>query len=145
MNFWKKLKISQRIFYGFVVTLAGTVILSLVIFVGLGGISQSYERLLEGNQQKYFLNAFMNSIKVAEKTANYSKRFVTEGKMSIQLRDNIAIKSDMKALHKAGEDILLLIQEIFPEEYYEFERMLNQLEDTILHDFVENEDKNFAV
>jgi len=145
MKFWTRLKISQRIFYGFVVTLASTVSLSLVVFLGLGGISQSYERLLEGNQQKYYLNAFMNSIEVAEKTTDYSKRFITEGKIPMQLRDNIAIKSDLKAILKAGEDIFPLIQEISLKEYYEFERMLNQLEDALIHDFVENGGKNYAV
>lgn len=143
---WKKLKISQRIFYGFVVALAGTVFLSIFVFFGLRGISQSYEHLLERNQQKQWLNEFMNSIAVAEKTGTYLKRFITEGKISIQLGDSQAIRSEMKAILENGEHLFPLVQEMMePKEFFEFERKLNTIEDAINHDFVEEKDTNYAV
>lgn len=143
---WKSLKISQRIFYGFVVALAGTVLLSIFVFLGLRGISQSYEHLLERNQQKQWLNEFMTSIEVAEKTGTYLKRFITEGKISVQLGDNLAIKSEMKAILEKGEHLFPLVQEMMePKEFFEFERKLNTIEDAINHDFVEEKDTNYAV
>ncbi|HHU52249.1 MAG TPA: hypothetical protein GXZ36_10565 [Firmicutes bacterium] len=143
---WKKLKISQRIFYGFVVALAGTVFLSIFVFFGLRGISQSYEHLLERNQQKQWLNEFMNSIAVAEKTGTYLKRFITEGKISIQLGDSQAIRSEMKAILENGEHLFPLVQEMMePKEFFEFERKLNTIEDAINHDFVKEKDTNYAV
>jgi methyl-accepting chemotaxis protein len=145
MKLWNNLKISQRIFYSFVVILASTVALSLVIFGGLGGISQSYERLLERDHYKTYLNDFMNSINVAERTANSLKRFMTEGKMSIQPADSLAFKSDMKIILETSENIFPVLQEILPEEIFKFERMINKIEDAITHDFVEDEEKNYSV
>lgn len=145
MKLWNNLKISQQIFYSFVVTLTSTVALSLIIFWGLGGISRSYERLLEGDHYKNYLNEFMNSIEAAERTANNLERFITEGKMSIQPTDSMAFKSDMKIIIETSENIFPVIQEILPEEIFKFERMINKIEDAITHDFVEEEDRNYSV
>ena len=126
--------------------LAGTVLLSIFVFLGLRGISQSYEHLLERNQQKQWLNEFMNSIAVAEKTGTYLKRFITEGKISIQLGDSQAIRSEMKAILENGEHLFPLVQEMMePKEFFEFERKLNTIEDAINHDFVKEKDTNYAV
>lgn len=149
MKFWESLKISQRIFYGFVISLIGTVILTLTTFIGVGGVSNSYERLLEAEQHKQSLNEFLHSINMAENTANYLKRFVMEGKMAIQPKDDITIKSNMMVVDTTGKNILPLVQEMLPEEVPNFEQLLNEIENISEHSFIntgnEGKRENFEV
>ena len=145
MRFWRGLKISQRIFYGFVISLIGTVVLTLATFIGVSGVSRSYERLLEANQHKQNLNEFRSSITLAKNTANYLKRFATEGKITILQRDDMTIKGNIVMVDTTGKNILPLVQEILPEEVPDFEQVLTEIENTSEHSFVNTGSEGFQI
>ena len=141
MDLWKNTKISQRIFYSFVLALIGTVILTTATFIGISGISGSYETILESNQQKQRLDEFLSSVRVTENIAYYLRVFVTDGGMTLQFRDETAIKTNLGHVINASTELLPLIQAMVPEEAPHFEELLAEIEGVAEHSFIDQADQ----
>ena len=142
IGIWKNIKISQRLFYSFILALIGTVILTTFTLIGISGLSRNYETILESNQQKQQLDVFLSSVRVTENIAYYLRVFVSEGGMTLQFRDETALKTNLGLVINASTELLPLIQTMVPEEASRFEELLAEIEGVADYSFIDQPDQS---
>ncbi|MGE5551613.1 MAG: methyl-accepting chemotaxis protein [Bacteroidota bacterium] len=134
LEFRPWMRISQRIFAGFLVNLVCALVLGAVNILNMGSISSATTKITTYNEYLGELNTFQYICDKLEATSGYVKRDLLGGK-TIGDKDNNTLTVYSTQIQTDGESISTIIKKLAPEEWARF--------DELLRDFSKNQ-KNWA-
>lgn len=123
INLWSQLKISRRIVYTFVVVLGCTLLLTLVNFFNLAGISRANQRVLQANNYRNSLVEFNSSAKTIQDKV---KDLIPKARTGLKIEGSFeafTISVDSARIRDAIKQLDPLIKEMAPNRYSEFQKI----------------------
>jgi methyl-accepting chemotaxis protein len=118
LNLWSHLKISKRIFYTFVIVLGCTILLTMVNFLSVAGISRANQKIKQANEYRNKLMDFTYWVKPVQ---NNVKKFIQEGKIEDQ--NAFLISVDSGRIQVAIKQLEPLIKEMAGDQFAEFQKI----------------------
>ena len=118
---WSKLRISQQIFYGFLLIMFITLLAIIFNYMHIRSLETTYHAIFENYVIRQQFDKFVHEIRMAQLNADYLKRLIQIG--NIELKDHFTIQGFAGIAVEAEDNLIPILETTFPEKVEEFQTL----------------------